>query len=145
LTVRYLIEPSPNGDTSESGSDEEIEFVKTEGDDDRRKALLDSVQTGDQSLDHLKKQNSLEDYAGFFHPPDNPGEDGPSTARDQQRADSTKTPPVVGSDRSGGPIATTSSGPGGGCIVQQTITSTSVTGNADSPTDGAWACPICTL
>jgi len=30
----------------ESGSGEEVEFTKTEGDDDRRKSFLDSTQTG---------------------------------------------------------------------------------------------------
>jgi len=153
-------EPPVNEGTSESGSDEEVEFVKTEGDDDRRKTLLDSVQTGDQSLDQMKTQSKLEDYAGFFHLPGSPNEDEPTAAQDQQRVGSSKTPLAAGDEvidlslstddeddgRSNNMIATTSSGPRGGCEVQQTVASTSVTGNPNNPSDETlWACPICTL
>lgn len=152
-------------DASDSGSDEEVEFVKTEGDDDRRKTLLDSVQAGDESLDQLKGQSKLADYVGFFHlPGSQDAANKPPTVRDPRRVESTNVPPPTTSsevidlslstddegddDHTGGDvIATTSPGPGVECDIQRTITSTtSVTGKSpDRSPDGKWACPICTL
>ena len=120
------------------------------------------MQAGDSSLDQLKEQSKLEDYVGFFHLPSSQDEDNPTTVRDPQRVESTEAPPTTSGevidltlstdeegddDRSDDVIATTSSGPGGKCDVQQIVTSkTSVTGKlADHPSDGKWACPICTL
>lgn len=155
-----LTELPPDDDASDSGSDEEVEFAKTEGDDDRRKTLLDSMQQGDSSLDQLRKQSKLDDYAGFFHLPTGQDEDKATTSRDPQQADHTKGPSATSSevidlslstdeegedDRPGDAAATTSSVLEGGCDIQLTVTSTSVTGKPDRATDGVWACPICTL
>ncbi|KAF9648831.1 WLM-domain-containing protein [Thelephora ganbajun] len=155
------IKEQPPGDgASESGSDEEVEFVKTEGDDDRRKTLLDSIQAGDSSLDQLKSQSKLEDYAGFFHLPGSLEREKLSTVRDPQRGDPTRALLTTSSevidlslstdeegddDRSEDIVATTSSEPRGGCDIQRTVTSTSVTGEPNHFSDGRWACPICTL
>lgn len=152
-------EPPPDGDRSDSGSDEEVEFAKTEGDEDRRKTLLDSIQTGDSSLDQLRKQSKLDDYVGIFHLPNLAGE-GHAAVQDQP-ADHTKVIPTTNSevvdlslstaeegddDRSEDVIVATDSGPRfGGCDIQQTVTSTSVTSKPDRTLDGGWACPICTL
>ena len=155
-----LTELPPDDDASDSGSDEEVEFAKTEGDADRRKTLLDSVQTGDSSLDQLRKQSKLEDYAESFHLPSSLGEDKASTPRDLQRAEHSKGPSASsdgvidlslstdeeGEDvRPGDAVAVVNSGPGGGCDIQLTVTSTSTTGMPDRPSDGTWTCPICTL
>ena len=155
-----LTELPPDDDASESGSDEEVEFAKTEADDDRRKTLLDSIQTGDSSLDQLRKQSKLDDYADFFHLPSGQDEDKATTSRDPQQADRTKGPPATSDDvidlslstdeegeddRPGDAITTASSGSGGGCDIQLTVTSTSVTGKPDHTSEGAWACPRCTL
>lgn len=120
------------------------------------------MQAGDSPLDQLKKQSRLEDYVGFFHLPSSQDEDNPATVQEPQRAESTNAPPTTSSevidlslstdeegddDRSEDVVATTSSGPGRKCDVQRTITSTtSVTGKLPNhPSDGKWACPICTL
>lgn len=150
-----LTELPPDDSTPDSGSDEEVEFAKTEGDDDRRKTLVDSIQTGDSSLDQQREQSKLDDYAGFFHLPSGRDEDEPAALRDQQQVadtggSSTTSHEIIDlslstdeegeDDRS----ATASSGPGGGCDVQ-TVASTSVTGKPGHSSDGTWSCPICTL
>ena len=143
-------EPPQDDNISDSGSDEEVEFAKTEGNGDRRKTLLDSVQAGDSSLDQLKKQSKLEDYVGFFYLPDSLDEDEPGSSKvptiGEEVIDlSLSTDEEGDDDNSGDVVVTTNSGPSWGCDVQRTVTSTSVTGKPDRPSDGKWACPICTL
>lgn len=84
-TVRLCpTELPPHGDTSDSGSDEDFESAKTEGGDDRRKTLLDSVLAGDSPLDQLKKQGKLEDYGRFFYLPGSRGEGEPMAVTNPQ-------------------------------------------------------------
>lgn len=148
----------PSDDDNSSGSDEEVEFVKIERDDDRRKALLDSLKVGDSSLEQLKQQSKLDDYTGFFRLPESSHEAELMTTPDSHS--STEGPPAVGAevidlslstdDEGGDAITedvtpTTGSPAGADCDVQGTVTATSVTDKAHDPSNGKWACPICTL
>ena len=141
--------------STSSGSDEEVEFASTERDDDRRKTLLDSMQTGDsESLDLLKQTSKLEDYNRFFHLPGSSYQGEPPVPRDEQNP-SGVSPAVsdevidlsLSTDDEGAEdvTAATSSAPGGCCDIQRTITSASVTYRPHGPLNGKWACPICTL
>jgi len=70
---------------SDSGSDEEVESVKAEGDDE----------TGDSPPDQLRKQSTLDDYAGFIHLPSGLDEEEPATVRVAQRVDRAKVSPTT--------------------------------------------------
>lgn len=144
-----------DGDTS---SDSDAEFIKTEGDDDRRKILFDSIQTGDSALDQLRHQSKLKDYTGFFHLPDGSHEGDKTTPRDSR--DSAGTPPTAsdeiidlslstdeegGDDHPANVTTTTSSGAGVGCDIQRSVTSTSVTCSPHGASNGKWTCLVCTL
>lgn len=144
----------PTEDNTSSESDEEVEFAKTERDDDRRKTLLNSIQAGDSSLDQLKQQSKLKDHTDFFHLPDNSREGDPTTPRDSPR--STGASPTVsgevidlslGTDDEGAENASTTTGsaPLGSCDIQRTITSAPATCRPHGPSNGKWTCPICTL
>lgn len=112
------------------------------------------MQTGDSSLDQLKQQSKLKEYADFFQLPDSSHKDEPTTPRDPQV--STGVSPTtsgevidlsLSTDDEGGEDVTTntSSAPGGGCDIQQSITSPSVACKPHGPSNGKWTCPICTL
>ncbi|KAF9790468.1 WLM-domain-containing protein [Thelephora terrestris] len=159
LTQQQTTEEQASDDNASSGSDEEVEFAKVERDDDRRKALLDSIQTGDSSLDQLKRQSKLEDCAGFFHLPGDSRNGEPTAPKDMQNSTglltatdgevidlSLSTDEEEGDDSPvAGVTTTTISESGGVCDIQQNVTSTSVTCKPHVPSNGKWACPICTL